>query len=82
MSTSTPSARDRFAAPAWSALLAQFATILLRPVQFTAFWTAVVLPFVLFPMFMSGYASEQFLLFVALLATNVVALVVGRGYND
>lgn len=54
---------------------------LLAPVQFAGFWSAVLLPLVLFPMLLSGAASEHVVPFVALVATNLVALVAGRNYN-
>jgi hypothetical protein len=80
MSTTNPTP-DRPATPNWTALAERSISTLLTPVQFAGFWTAVLLPFVLFPMLVSGMASEQLVPFVALLATNLVALVLGRDYN-
>jgi hypothetical protein len=50
-------------------------------VQFAGFWTAVLLPFVTAPMLATGLASEHMVAFVALVAANLVALVLGRDYN-
>jgi ABC-type uncharacterized transport system permease subunit len=52
------------------------------PVQFVGFWSAVVLPLALFPMLVSGVASEHLVPFTALVAANLLALVVGRDYNS
>jgi hypothetical protein len=56
-------------------------SVLYTPVQFAGFWTAVLLPFVTAPMLATGLASEHMVPFVALVAANLVALVVGRDYN-
>ena len=55
--------------------------VLYTPVQFVGFWTAVLLPFVTFPMVATGAASEHLVPFVALVVANLVALVLGRDYN-
>ncbi|WP_224334825.1 hypothetical protein [Haloprofundus halobius] len=57
--------------------------ILTRPVQFTAFWSAIALPFFYIPLIAGetvfGVGMELLpLLFVA----NVVALVVGHGHKQ
>lgn len=54
----------------------------LAPVRFVGFWSAVVLPLALAPMLFSGFASANPLVFGGLLAANLVAAAVGRGYND
>ena len=78
---STQSAhQDRAAAHDRSAI-AQQLRMLFRPVQFVGFWSAVVLPLVLFPLLLSGLASQHLLPFTALLTANVFGLVVGRDYN-
>jgi len=69
-------------APNWTTLAHRSLSTLFTPVQFVGFWTAVLLPFVLFPMLVTGMASQQFVPFVALLGINVVALVIGRDYNS
>jgi len=55
---------------------------LVAPVQFAGFWSAVVLPLALFPMLLSGLAAEHLVPFTALVAVNVLALVIGRDYNS
>jgi hypothetical protein len=56
--------------------------ILLTPVRALAFWTAVVLPLTYLPVLATGLDSLQMgLAFVALLAVNVCALVVGQPYG-
>jgi ABC-type uncharacterized transport system permease subunit len=54
---------------------------LAAPVRFVGFWSAIVLPLALFPMLLSGLASEHLLPFAALVTVNLVALVVGRDYH-
>ncbi|WP_459193298.1 hypothetical protein [Halosimplex sp. J119] len=50
--------------------------------QFAGFWSAVALPFAMLALVVTGSASEQVPLFVALLIANVVALRLGHGYNQ
>ena len=71
-----PAARDR------SVVSEQVLDRLVAPVQFLGFWSAVLLPMALFPMLLSGVASEHLAPFTALVAANVLALVVGRDYNS
>lgn len=71
-----PAARDR------SIVSEHALDRLATPVQFVGFWSAVLLPLALFPMLLSGVASEHLVPFTALVAANVIALVVGRDYND
>ncbi len=54
---------------------------LLAPVQCLGFWSAVVLPLVLFPMMVSGLAGENLPLFAALVVANLAGVVLGRDYN-
>ncbi|WP_435333536.1 hypothetical protein [Haloarchaeobius sp. TZWWS8] len=51
-------------------------------VAMLGFWTAVTLPFIQVGMLAYGLTTlEMTLLFVALLAANLVALLVGHGYE-
>jgi hypothetical protein len=50
------------------------------PLQFVGFWVAVTLPFCYLPLLYDGLPSAEARAFVALLAINLAALVVGRGY--
>lgn len=53
-----------------------------RALRVVAFWTAVVLPFVVLFVLLSGLEStNDWLLFVALVASNVVSLYVGHPHN-
>ncbi|GAA0227654.1 hypothetical protein ACFFQF_11880 [Haladaptatus pallidirubidus] len=54
---------------------------LFAPVQFLSFWTAVALPFAYPPLLYHGYVSATTVTFALLLALNMVAIVVGHGYN-
>lgn len=54
-----------------------------RPVKRFAFWTAVVLPFLQLPLLATGLESRSLTLaFVALVALNVSALLIGHPYGD
>ena len=56
---------------------------LLWTVRGLAFWIAVVLPFIYIPLLVVGIDSVQMLVaFVALVAVNVCALLVGQSYDD
>jgi len=68
-------------APNWTTLAHRSLSTLFTPVQFVGFWTAVLLPFVTLPMVATGAAGEHIVPFAALLAANLVAVVLGRGYN-
>lgn len=53
--------------------------VVLTPLHRLAFWAAITLPFLHLPLLVSGLDSEtQVLAFVALLACNVIALLVGH----
>lgn len=56
--------------------------LLRRPVEALGFWSAVFLPFLYVPLFLSGLhtAGTRYACF-ALIALHVVALVVGREYR-
>ena len=51
-------------------------------VRATGFWTAVALPFVMLVVLATGGAQRHPLVFFGLLAANLVALVVGRNYDQ
>lgn len=50
-------------------------------VQFVGFWAAVLLPFVLVGLLANGAVVERPSLAGSLLGANLVALVLGQGYN-
>jgi len=53
-----------------------------RPVEALAFWSAVVLPFLYVPLFLSGLETANTLYACfALIGLHVLTLVVGRGYH-
>lgn len=54
----------------------------LAPVRFVGFWSAVVLPLVLAPMLLTGYAQTNPVAFAALTAANLLAAAVGRSYAE
>lgn len=65
-----------------SALARRSLSILHQQVQAAGFWTAVVLPFLHVPLLLSGLdTATDTWLFVALIALNLLALVVGHGYS-
>lgn len=78
---STNSAHSDRSMPAHRRFKEQPLSVLYTPVQFVGFWTAVLLPFLTFPMVMTGAAGEHMTAFAALVATNLIALVIGRGYK-
>ncbi|SEL49172.1 hypothetical protein SAMN04488691_10589 [Haloferax larsenii] len=51
------------------------------PLRFVGFWTAVALPFLYLPLLHGGLESNELSVFVALVAVNAVALVVGHNYG-
>lgn len=51
------------------------------PVRIAGFWTAVLVPFVLLGMIVSGAAQHSPLLVTGLLTANFVGLVLGRNYK-
>ena len=56
-------------------------TVCLPAARFVGFWTAVLLPFVLVSMLVTGLAAQSPSLVGGLLACNVAGLVLGRNYN-
>jgi hypothetical protein len=72
-------ARPRFRG---SNVARQGLSLLHRQVQAVGFWTAVALPFLHVPLLLSGLeTTTETSLFVALIAVNLLALVVGHGYS-
>lgn len=49
--------------------------------QATAFWSAVVMPFLYVPLLLGGLTGSEFPTFVALLLVNAAVLVVGHGHE-
>lgn len=61
--------------PARSALLP-------KPLKAGAFWSAVLLPFCSFALFLGGLGTRtEYLLFGSLVLANVAALIIGHGYG-
>lgn len=53
-----------------------------EPVRAGAFWLAVLLPFLSVGLLVGGIGTTmEYLLFVVLVAANVVALIAGHGYR-
>lgn len=74
----SPAERSRIALP--SEYYLAFAT---RTIETVAFWTAVALPFLYVPLFLSGLdTTSEALSFLGLLLLNVIALVVGHPHAD
>ncbi|MFP4530061.1 MAG: hypothetical protein ACLFNC_02080 [Halodesulfurarchaeum sp.] len=56
--------------------------MLLQPLEAAGFWAGVGLPFIYVPLILRGLETQTIQLTVAvLLATHVLALVLGRHYN-
>lgn len=63
--------------------LALLGSVLAWSIRATAFWLAVVLPFLHLPLLLGGLdGNAEQLVFAGLLALNVVALVVGHEYRQ
>jgi len=57
--------------------------VLIRPVKCIAFWSAVVLPFLYFPLLATGLESQSTIIaFFTLVSCNVVALLLGHPYGS
>jgi hypothetical protein len=54
---------------------------IVRPVQFLGFWTAVVSPFVLAGLVVTGLATQHPNAMAGLLAASVTGIVLGNTYN-
>lgn len=53
-----------------------------RPLlQATAFWSAVVMPFLYVPLLLGGLTGSEFSTFVALLLVNALVLVLGHNHH-
>lgn len=56
---------------------------LVGPIRFAGFWAAIALPFLHTPLLVAGLDSTaKVVAYGSLLALNVLALVVGHGYNQ
>jgi hypothetical protein len=53
----------------------------LSGLKVASFWLAIVLPFAYFPLLLGGLTGGQLVVFVALLATNALAFVLGHDYD-
>jgi hypothetical protein len=54
----------------------------IKPIRAAAFWLAIALPFAYLPMLAGGIGGEpELLTFVALVAANAVALLVGHDHH-
>jgi len=86
MSNSSPTAPiDRLPRPQElvdSRLVRLSLAVVVAPLRFLAFWTAVALPFLYLPLLVGGLDGQQTTVFVALLLMNVVALVLGHEYGQ
>ena len=51
------------------------------PIRWLGFWAAIVLPFVLLALLVTGVAQQVPTLLAGLLVANVTGLVLGREYN-
>ena len=55
---------------------------LFRPIEAIAFWAAIALPFLHVPLLLYGLETTgQLVAFLSLLLLNVLALLIGHGYN-
>jgi hypothetical protein len=80
-STSAPSKRLPRLYDLLDAPLDRSVEALTVPLRFLAFWAAVALPFLYLPLLLGGLDGQQATVFLALLALNVVALVLGHEYG-
>ncbi|ELY93570.1 hypothetical protein C482_19269 [Natrialba chahannaoensis JCM 10990] len=52
-------------------------------VTMISFWLGTLLPLVYFPVFLTGIDSmSRFSLFLALIAVNILALIIGHNYQN
>lgn len=75
MSSSTRHPFDRVADPPWESLR------LAAGVRATGFWTAVAVPFGYLYLLWGGLSGGEATVLLALLALNLLSLVVGHGHN-
>ena len=59
-----------------------FESLLVGSARFAGFWSAVVLPFALLGLVASGTATQQPAMVGAILLVNLLALRLGRDYNQ
>jgi hypothetical protein len=79
---STPSQRtDRITLPALDRSVERLFDAVAAPLRFVGFWAAVAMPFLYLPLLFGGLTGGEAVVFAALLATNVLSLVVGHGYR-
>jgi len=57
-------------------------SLAVRPLRFAAFWLGVLAPLAYPPLLLGGLDSQTFLVFVGVVALNVLGLLAGRGYGD
>ncbi|WP_101295148.1 hypothetical protein [Halegenticoccus soli] len=62
-------------------LLAGAARLVLFPLRFLAFWTAVAIPLCYLYLLVRGLAAQQFARLGLLVAVHAVALLVGHGHK-
>lgn len=67
--------------PTFPEVRTQVSRVLARSVEAVAFWLAIALPFLYFPLVLNGFTGQEAVAFAALLAVNAVALVVGHDHN-
>lgn len=77
MSSASPFRSPTEAAPSSVALRS-----LTRPLQFVAFWLAIIAPLAYPPLLLGGLDGQSFLIFLGVVALNAFGLVAGRGYGD
>ncbi|MFC7132969.1 MULTISPECIES: hypothetical protein [Salinibaculum] len=82
MSNASPFESDSSASLRRRVTAQPFQSVCLPAVRFVGFWTAVLLPFVLVSMLVTGLAGQSPSLVGGLLACNVAGLVLGRDYNS
>lgn len=65
----------------FGAVGSSIARVTLAPVQFVAFWAAVLLPFYALSLLYGGLTAAETALLGRLLAVNVLCFVVGHSYS-
>jgi hypothetical protein len=81
MSSVSPYESDSAVTSRQPASVAALRDVCTPAVRFVGFWTAVLLPFVLLPLLVSGLIAERPLVAGGLLAVNLAGLVLGRDYT-
>lgn len=67
--------------PTFPEVRTQVSRALARSVEAVAFWLAIALPFLYFPLVLNGFTDQEAVAFAVLLAVNAVALVVGHDHR-